>query len=239
MNCGGSTHRPTVCLYETLGVDKTANATDIKNAYRAQALRLHPDRNTGQEEESKLLFQEVSHAYSVLSDPAERRWYDEHMDEILHGGIGGDGRVVNLYQYRAVNAFQGFGDDAASFYSVYDRAFREVFDAEAKKHHNNIEPPSFGSKDTPFIEVFRFYNWWSNFSSKLSFAWEDDYNYNDAPNRRVRRAMEKENSRARNDARKAYDSEIQSLLAFVKRRDKRVILEKVICMACSFFTSTS
>ncbi len=226
MNCGGSTHRPTVCLYQTLGVDKAANEKDIKNAYRAQALRLHPDKNTGKEEESKLLFQEVSHAYSVLSDPAERRWYDEHRDEILHGRMDGDGGGVKLYQYRAANTFRGFGDDPTSFYSVYNKAFREVFDAEAMKH--NSEPPSFGSMDTPFVEVFKFYNWWSNFSSKLSFAWEDDYNYNTAPNRRVRRAMEKENYRSRNDARKAYDSEIQSLLAFVKRRDKRIILEKVM-----------
>ncbi len=228
MNCGGSVHRPTVCLYETLGVDKSANEKDIKNAYRTQALRLHPDKNTGKEKESKLLFQEVSHAYSVLSDPAERRWYDEHRDEILHGGIDGDGGggEVKLYQYRAANAFHGFGDDPTSFYSVYDKAFREVFDAEATKR--NSEPRPFGSMDTPFNEVLKFYNWWSNFSSRLTFSWEDEYNYSTAPNRRVRRAMEKENYRLRSDARKSYDSEIQSLLTFVKRRDKRIIMEKVM-----------
>ncbi len=225
MNCGGSTHRPIACLYETLGVDKTANEKDIKNAYLTQALRLHPDKNAGQEE-SKLLFQEVSHAYSVLSDPAERRWYDEHRDEILNGEMGGDGGGVKLYQYRAANAFKGYADGPGSFYSVYDKAFREVFDAEATKH--DLDPPSFGSRETPFVEVLSLYNWWSNFSSKLSFAWAEEHNHNAAPNRRVRRAMEKENSRARNDAKKAYDSEIQSLLAFVKRRDMRIISRKVM-----------
>lgn len=30
-------------------------------------------------------FKEVRHAYSVLSDPGERAWYDSHRDEILRG----------------------------------------------------------------------------------------------------------------------------------------------------------
>ena len=33
-------------------------------------------------------FKEVRHAYSILSDANERKWYDDHRDEILRGGDG-------------------------------------------------------------------------------------------------------------------------------------------------------
>jgi curved DNA-binding protein CbpA len=37
------------------------------------------------------MFQEIQHAYAVLSDPHERRWYDDHREDILRGkGEGGD-----------------------------------------------------------------------------------------------------------------------------------------------------
>lgn len=64
----------------------------------------------GNEAEARVRFQELQHAYAVLSDPIERRWYDDHRDEILHperyaaGGDGdsegeGRGKTVNLTPY--------------------------------------------------------------------------------------------------------------------------------------------
>jgi curved DNA-binding protein CbpA len=52
----------------------------IKKKYKQLALRYHPDRNHGQEEQATQLFKELSAAYSVLSDPNERQWYDDHRD---------------------------------------------------------------------------------------------------------------------------------------------------------------
>jgi molecular chaperone DnaJ len=34
-----------VCYYEILGLDRTANETAIKKAYRKLAVRWHPDKN--------------------------------------------------------------------------------------------------------------------------------------------------------------------------------------------------
>lgn len=34
------------------------------------------------------MFKDVRHAYSVLSDPHERSWYDSHREDILRGGDG-------------------------------------------------------------------------------------------------------------------------------------------------------
>ena len=62
-------------LYQVLGVDRNASAEEIKKAYRTLAMKYHPDRNKGDEEKKKK-FQQISNAYSVLSDEQKRRQYD-------------------------------------------------------------------------------------------------------------------------------------------------------------------
>ena len=62
-------------FYKTLGVAKDADEKTIKKAYRALAMKYHPDRNPDNKEaEDK--FKEVQRAYETLSDPEKRRNYD-------------------------------------------------------------------------------------------------------------------------------------------------------------------
>jgi curved DNA-binding protein len=61
--------------YDILGVPKTANADQIKAAYRKKAKEFHPDRNPG-DKSAEDKFKEVSEAYAVLSDEAKRKKYD-------------------------------------------------------------------------------------------------------------------------------------------------------------------
>ena len=49
---------------------------EIRRAYRAKSLKLHPDKNPGGEVEAAADFSEVANAYEVLSDAATRRDYD-------------------------------------------------------------------------------------------------------------------------------------------------------------------
>ena len=60
--------------YRALSVGPLADAADIKAAYRYKAKLLHPDRNPS--EEARQEFIEVTNAYQVLSDEAERQAYD-------------------------------------------------------------------------------------------------------------------------------------------------------------------
>ncbi|KAJ9626988.1 DnaJ-like protein [Taxawa tesnikishii (nom. ined.)] len=63
--------------YDLLGVPPTATELEIKKAYRKAALRLHPDKNPG-DEEAHNKFQAVGEAYQILSEPQLRKLYDEH-----------------------------------------------------------------------------------------------------------------------------------------------------------------
>jgi hypothetical protein len=54
-----------------------------------------------------------------------------------------------------------------------------------------------------------------------SFSWKDKWNLADGPNRAVRRAMEQENKKERDLARRDYVSDIRKLVEFVRGRDPR------------------
>lgn len=71
------------CYYELLELERTATQKDIEKAYKKAALKWHPDKNKDEDTTDK--FQAVSEAYTVLSDPNERAWYDSHREQILKG----------------------------------------------------------------------------------------------------------------------------------------------------------
>ena len=62
--------------YSTLGVGKTANADDIKKAYRKLAGIHHPDKGG-----DTATFQKIEEAYRILSDPQQRQQYDNPMPQ--------------------------------------------------------------------------------------------------------------------------------------------------------------
>ncbi|HZW10560.1 MAG TPA: molecular chaperone DnaJ [Phycisphaerales bacterium] len=73
--------------YEILSVERTADAEEIKRAYRRLALKHHPDRNPG-DPEAEAKFKECAEAYEVLSDDAKRKLYDQFGHEGLRRGGG-------------------------------------------------------------------------------------------------------------------------------------------------------
>jgi molecular chaperone DnaJ len=74
--------------YRTLGVNTSATAQDIKKAYRALAVKYHPDKNPGNDL-AEAHFKEIQEAYATLSNTRKRELYDEER------WLSGMGRKTN------------------------------------------------------------------------------------------------------------------------------------------------
>ena len=62
--------------YKILGVERSAEKSEIKRAYRKLAMEYHPDRNPG-DKKAEEKFKQINEAYQVLSDPEKRAKYDQ------------------------------------------------------------------------------------------------------------------------------------------------------------------
>ena len=77
--------------YEILGIEKNANADEIKKAYRKLAKKYHPDLNQDNKEEAEKKFKEISEAYEVLIDPQKKKIYDTYGYEGISQQFGQNG----------------------------------------------------------------------------------------------------------------------------------------------------
>lgn len=66
--------------YDILEIHQNASQDEITSAFRKKAKETHPDIHGGDSRYTSL-FQEVSEAYSVLSNPNERKHYDETLNK--------------------------------------------------------------------------------------------------------------------------------------------------------------
>jgi len=76
--------------YAILGVSKTADANEIKKAFRKLARKYHPDVNPDNKA-AEAKFKEVSEAYEVLSDKEKRTKYDQFGQYWQQAGRAGGG----------------------------------------------------------------------------------------------------------------------------------------------------
>src|SRR5688500_971035 len=76
--------------YEVLTVSRTATDQEIKRAYRRLAVMYHPHKNPN-DASAEEKFKEAAEAYSVLSDPEQRRRYDR----FGHAGVSSSAGAGN------------------------------------------------------------------------------------------------------------------------------------------------
>src|ERR1700675_2697400 len=77
-------------FYEILGVAKSADADEMKRAYRKLAMQYHPDRNPG-DESAEHKFKDINEAYDVLKDDQKRAAYDRFGHAAFENGSRGPG----------------------------------------------------------------------------------------------------------------------------------------------------
>jgi molecular chaperone DnaJ len=80
--------------YQTLGVERGADADEIRKAYRKLARKHHPDLNPG-DKSAEDRFKKVQEAYDILSEPKKKEMYDQFgfysENGMPAGGPGGPG----------------------------------------------------------------------------------------------------------------------------------------------------
>src|SRR3978361_287480 len=96
------------CYYETLEVDRNADDSKLKAAFRKLAMKWHPDKNPG-DATSEIRFKEINDAYEVLKDGDKRAAYDRFGHAAFEQGHGGG---------------PGFG---AGFASSFSDIFEDLF----------------------------------------------------------------------------------------------------------------
>ncbi len=107
-------------LYEILGVAKGATDSEVKAAYRKQALKWHPDKHKG-DKSAEEKFKEINKAYEVLSDKQKRQQYDTFGSAGGNGGFGGGFQGggnggFDFSDFMGGNSGAGFADIFETFF---------------------------------------------------------------------------------------------------------------------------
>src|SRR3982074_3264222 len=76
------------CYYQTLEVERTADESKLKAAFRKLAMKWHPDKNPG-DAASEIRFKEINEAYEVLKDGDKRASYARFGRAAFEQGAGG------------------------------------------------------------------------------------------------------------------------------------------------------
>jgi DnaJ homolog subfamily A member 5 len=137
--------------------------------------------------------------------------------------------VFNIYPFFSPSCFRGYGDDDKGFYAVYKELFIQLANEDRDFYEEGLSIPEFGQSDSDYDEVVApFYSFWMSYCTPRSFVWCEEHDTREATHRQVRRAMEKENKKLRDKAKKERNETVRKLVSLIKKKDKRVEAQRII-----------
>ncbi|KAG2129904.1 DnaJ domain-containing protein [Suillus clintonianus] len=129
--------------YALLNVPKTATTEVIRQAYKRESLRTHPDRFANATDDQRKVatekFQAVADAYYVLSDPVRRKEYDGLYSSKGAGDKSSDPKASSSFFMNFASMFGGAGAAPAQgprpdAENVFADVFDELLRPEVERH---------------------------------------------------------------------------------------------------------
>lgn len=142
----------------------------------------------------------------------------------------------HLLKFFQPSLWSDFSDSPSGFHGLFGALFAQLAAEEtsAAAFTGKVAPayPGFGPSTASYDEnvgstpaAKGFYAAWIGFATCKTFTWIEPYplppSAAGSTDRRIRRLAERENARARDEARREYDATIRSLIGYVKKRDPR------------------
>ena len=134
--------------YTVLGVKRSASEKELKQAYRKLARQYHPDVNP-EDKAAEAKFKEINEAYEVLSDPENRKKYDQlgenwkYADQFAQAGAAGRAAPGRRWEQRSgpgagFDAFDLFGGDDP-FGGIFGQRGAQGFKAQGQSIEHPVE----------------------------------------------------------------------------------------------------
>ncbi|WVR04088.1 hypothetical protein IAU60_001087 [Kwoniella sp. DSM 27419] len=176
------------------------------------------------------IFDHVRSGDQATNDPKSK------LNKRRHGDPGV--RLEQLMRFFDPKLARKMDDTNEGFYSVYRTLFALLASDETLHTPQNSPPlsyPSFGDSTTTYAPpagmtraqkdgqtwARDFYAVWVDFVTEKRFEWVVKWDVERAESRDIRRLMEKENKKVREDYRKEYNDTVRQLVTFIQHRDPR------------------
>ncbi|GAA5902215.1 Jjj1p [Sporobolomyces salmoneus] len=136
-------------------------------------------------------------------------------------------QVQHLMKFFSTSAWNGYNDSPTGFFTTFNTLF-SLISADEVSWSSPYLYPSFGDSNPPSTpeatsDLRRFYQTWLNFSTEKDFSWKDSYRIEEGMPRYMRRDIEKENQRLRQQEKREYNETVRNLVLFIRRRDPRYV----------------
>lgn len=141
--------------YSILGLNESANADEIKKAYRKLAMQYHPDKNPG-DSSAEERFKQINEAYAVLGDQAKKAEYDQirRFGGANPGMGGGFGAHEFHFNFGGDPGFDNINDMISRFFR--QNGFGDPFGNQQPRKNRDLQmsveitlEEAFSGKDLP------------------------------------------------------------------------------------------
>ena len=143
----------TANYYDSLGVSKSADEKEIRQAFRRMARKYHPDLNSG-DKSAEEKFKQINEAYEVLSDADSRKKYDRYGENWMHADQfqAQRGRVGSGPEWTTSRG--GVGDFGFDSFGGLGDLFGDLGGGSTRRSRSNPRPRLETAVDVTLEEAF-------------------------------------------------------------------------------------